>query len=174
MCPCVIYAVGEIQGINSNLGQHHHRIRHHLRRGPGQCDSPDWLTVRQSGLSVSLCDWQAPDTPVCLSRSLRSDAVFTSWLHQTGKELGKSSWSGQPSYTQNELAKQTITFLLSTLHAMTFIGYAGCGSVMTKGKGSFCQHAKGFDQLINMQQSAKTSHLSFQYICKATKEFVPL
>lgn len=104
ICPCVIYAVGEIRGINCSLGQHHHRIQHHLPRGAGQCDSPDCLTVSQSvravSLSVWLCDWQAPDTPVSLSLSLQGDAVFTSWLHQqAGKELGKSSWSIKPSYT---------------------------------------------------------------------------
>lgn len=73
ICPCVIYAVGEIRGINCSLGQHHHRIQHHLPRGAGQCDSPDCLTVSQSvravSLSVWLCDWQAPDTPVSLSLS---------------------------------------------------------------------------------------------------------
>lgn len=101
ICPCVIYAVGEIRGINCSLGQHHHRIRHHLPRGTGQCDSPDCLTVSQSGLSVCLSDCVTDklQTLLSVSLSLKGDAVFTSWLHQqAGKELGKSSWSIKPSY----------------------------------------------------------------------------
>lgn len=37
------------------------------------------------------------------------------------------------------------------LYIMTFVGYTGVVSEMTKDNNSFCQRAKGFDQPLNIQ-----------------------
>lgn len=95
ICPCVIYAVGEIWGINCSLGQHHHRIRHHLSRGAGQCDSPDCLTFSQSGLSVCLSDCVTDKLQTLLSLSLSLCRVMLYSHHDCINRQGRS-WESHP------------------------------------------------------------------------------
>ena len=101
-CPCVMYAVGDIQGINNRLGPQWLQNT----TSPPWGNQPItalrclWLTVSQSGPFVHLTE--RPQTLLSLALSLslsvrphcQSDAGLTSWSQdQTEKETGKSLWS---------------------------------------------------------------------------------